>query len=707
METKIELTKTEAGHFLNTMLGDPKLEFRPGQWEAIDGVVNHRKRQLVVQRTGWGKSVVYFLAAHFLRKQTGGRGLSLIVSPLLALMRNQVAVARSAGLKIDTINSSNRDEWDGIRTKVENHELDALLISPERLSNNKFRNEFLTGISSDIHCLVIDEAHCISDWGHDFRPDYQRIKNLLAHLPERMPIIATTATANNRVIKDVEQQLGTVVTTRGELTRDSLVLHNYEIKSLEQRLAWLAVNIPKLEGSGIIYCLTIRDCKMVTNYLQQKGIQAKAYYGSVDNGRQDLEQGDTREELENQLLEGNIKTLVATSALGMGFDMPDMGFVIHFQMPGSVITYYQQIGRAGRGISSANVILLHGSEDEQINDFFIHSAHPSKDQIEKVYYAIDKVGKVENIQLAESLINMGRGRIGAVLRILGAQSPSPIEQVGQCVSTNANKLDLDWQRVEEVRQIRLNELEIMKEYVNHQGCLMKYLADELDSPEKQNCGRCANCSGKEFISKAPNPLDLESAVRFAKEPEISIIPRSIVPRQYFSTYDFPYSLKANNLCYETGKALCHWGGVGFGAHVGEMKCNGRFSDEIIEEMAKMIRNWLGKDCPRWLTYIPPTESIGLVPGLAVNLAEKLGIECIPALIKIRTTERQKGMHNSSHQCRNLDGAFEVLNTHRFDSVLLVDDFFDSRWTLTTASALLKQAGIEKVYPVSVGKVGYS
>jgi ATP-dependent DNA helicase RecQ len=352
---------------LRQALNNPNADFRDAQWEAIEELLLNKSRLLVVQRTGWGKSLVYFLATRLLTDQ--GAGCTLLISPLLALMRNQIAAAQRIGIRAETINSSNTDEWNLVNTKLLTNQVDVLLISPERLANQDFYNNILLPLSQKIGLFVVDEAHCISDWGHDFRPDYRRIVRVLQALPSNIPVLATTATANNRVVKDITDQLGqNLRISRGDLTRKSLRLQNICLPSQAARLAWLAQHLPQLPGSGIIYALTVRDAQRVADWLNTQGINAKAYYSELDT--------QVRIALEDELLNNEIKALVATTALGMGFDKPDLGFVIHYQRPGSVVHYYQQVGRAGRAVETAYGILLSGDEDDQINNYFINTAFP-------------------------------------------------------------------------------------------------------------------------------------------------------------------------------------------------------------------------------------------------------------------------------------------------------------------------------------------
>ena len=407
-------------------LADRNIDFRPGQWEAIDALANRRERLLVVQRTGWGKSMVYFVATRILRNR--GRGPTLIVSPLLALMRNQIEAAGRLGICALTINSTNREIWPQLQQAVREDEADALLISPERLANDDFVENVLLPIAERIGLLVVDEAHCISDWGHDFRPDYRRLVNVLQRMPGNVPILGTTATANNRVIEDIRDQLGDFDVQRGPLMRQSLALQTMRLPSQAARLAWLSERLHSLPGTGIIYTLTKRDTNQVADWLQSNGVSAKAYYSDVRSD--DFEDSNTyRQYLERQLLQNEIKALVATTALGMGYDKPDLGFVIHYQAPGSIVAYYQQVGRAGRGIDWAAGILMAGNEDDDIHEYFRRSAFPKEERVSSILEALEASDGLSVRQIEEA-VNLRHGQIEQALKILSVDNPAPVIKSG-------------------------------------------------------------------------------------------------------------------------------------------------------------------------------------------------------------------------------------------------------------------------------------
>ena len=383
--------------------------FRDGQEEAIRHLVEDpRSRLLIVQKTGWGKSFVYFIATKMLRE--AGHGPAVLVSPLLALMRNQIEAARRMGVHAVTINSDNQAQWDEVEATINRNEIDILLISPERLANERFRTQVMAAIADKIALLVIDECHCISDWGHDFRPHYRLIERVVKTLPPNLRLLATTATANNRVMEDLCTVLGPHLTvSRGDLNRPSLTLQTICMPSQAERLAWLAERLMTLQGSGIIYTLTVRDANQVAAWLQTKGHTVEAYTG---------ETGERRAELEQALLDNRVKALVATTALGMGYDKPDLAFVIHYQMPGSVVGYYQQVGRAGRALDAAYGILLSGQEETEINDYFIQSAFPTREEVAAVLHALEAEADGLSIPGILSRVNISYGRVEKTLALL-------------------------------------------------------------------------------------------------------------------------------------------------------------------------------------------------------------------------------------------------------------------------------------------------
>ena len=699
--------RDEALALLRNTTGLREADFRDGQWEAISSLVNHRERQLVVQRTGWGKSNVYFIATRILRD--GGSGPTLIVSPLLALMRDQVDAAQRIGVEADTINSANEKEHGDILSRFRENQLDALLISPERLANENFvESELLRVMDSfGLGLLVVDEAHCISDWGHEFRPDYRRIVNVVRRLPENIPILATTATANDRVIRDVVDQMGNIGIHRGPLARDSLALQVMRMPSSVERMAWLAEHIDELPGTGIIYTLTKRDANHVSDWLNENGIPALPYYSGVTN--EDF--SDTNEyrlHLEDQLLNNRIKALVATVALGMGFDKPDLGFVVHYQAPGSIVAYYQQVGRAGRAIDHAVGVLLTGTEDDEIHEFFRRSAFPSKEWVYQILQALDDSDGLTLREL-EGQLNLRNKQIGDTLKYLSVESPAPVASV---VVRNGNRTRTEWRRTpvhyqmdtEKIQRLTLQrqqEWQEMQEYIDTTGCLMEFLARSLDDPNPSLCGKCASCLGSLVVTEDFRQETAVRAAMFIRHSEFELrcpvqIAEGALPAYGFSG-NLPHELRA-----QRGKTLSRWGDAAWGRLVAEDKHNNHFRDELVDAMATMIGDrWRPVPAPAWVTCIPSLGHPTLVPDFASRLSGKLGLPFVPALTKIKENGAQKEQQNRFHQCWNLDGVFEVQGEIPSEPALLVDDIVDSGWTLAVAAALLLRRGSGPVFPIAL------
>jgi ATP-dependent DNA helicase RecQ len=661
--------------------------FRPGQLEAIETVVDQRSRVLVVQRTGWGKSLVYFLATRLLRD--AGFGPTLLISPLLSLMRDQLLMAERIGVRAATINSENADEWEAVEQALADDDIDLLLVSPERLANAQFAERTLGLIRGAIGLFVVDEAHCISDWGHDFRPDYRRIGRLVTRLPRGVPLLATTATANDRVVADIESQLGPeFVTVRGPLARESLRLQTIALDDQAERLAWLAEHLPGLPGSGIVYCLTIADCERVADWLASRGLDVAAYYGGLDP--------QSRRDLEERLRANEVKALVATIALGMGFDKPDLGFVIHFQRPGSPVAYYQQIGRAGRALEDAYVVLLHGREDDEIVEYFIRGAFPPEDDLRAVLGAIEESDRLTVSQL-EARVNLSRGRIEQCLKVLEIDG-AVFRERGR-FSRSANPWEPDRERIENVTAQREHELARMQELTRAESCLMEFLGHELDDPAAAPCGRCAVCAGN-FLPQEADPALLREAVIFLRRAYRVIEPRRRWPGG--GVGDWRGNIRPE-LQAEEGRVLSIYGDAGWGLLVAHAKYREeRFDEQLVEAAAELIEEvWQPDPAPRWVTAIPSLRT-DIVPDFARRLAERLGLPYREALVKVRDNPPQKRMENSYQQAHNVADAFEVDND-QLDAgpVLLIDDIVDSRWSMTVCATLLRQAGSGPVFPLAL------
>ena len=680
----LQFDRSRALAFLRQGVGRVDARFRTGQFEAVERVVNGAGRLLVVQRTGWGKSFVYFIATKLLRES--GMGPALLISPLLALMRNQIAAAERMGVRAATINSDNQDDWLKIEEGVRRDEVDILLISPERLANERFISEVLASIADRISVLVVDEAHCISDWGHDFRPHYRLIGRIVENLPPNLRLLATTATANDRVITDLKAILGpNLEISRGDLARSSLALQTISMPGQAERLAWLAERLPELPGSGIIYALTIRDADTVAAWLRSRGIDVESYSS---------QSGDTRADLEQALLDNRLKALVATTALGMGFDKPDLAFVIHYQAPGSVVAYYQQVGRAGRALDAAYGVLLSGWEDVDISNYFIESAFPTRREVELILQALENEADGLSVRGIEAATNVSNGRIRKVLLLLSLESPAPVAKLGAKWQLTAATLgDAFWDRVRRLTQLRRNEQAQMQEYVRLHSGHMEFLIRALDGDPSS-----AHQTYAPVLPESADPDCVRAAIAFLRGASLEIMPR----RQWPPGKSIDPDHRA-----EPGKALCAWGDAGWGSLVRQGKyVDLAFSDELVEASAALVRRWRPDPFPAWVTAVPSLRRPDLVPDFARRLAESLKLPYCVALTKTEQRPEQKSMANSDKQARN------VLGSLGFDSgaimrgpVLLVDDMVDSRWTFTVIAWELRRRGCGNVWPLALAAVG--
>ena len=684
--------KSEALRYLRQALEEPQADFRDGQWENIEQLLN-RNRVLVVQRTGWGKSMVYFLATKLLRVR--GAGQTLIISPLLSLMRNQMDAAERLGIKARTINSDNKDEWRRVQGEWVTNQVDLLLISPERLANYRFRESVLANMVGNIGLFVVDEAHCISDWGHDFRPDYRRIVRVLQKFPPKVPVLATTATANNRVINDIKSQLGEdLILRRGSLVRNSLKLQNINMPSTAARMAWLAKTIPALPGSGIVYTLTQRAAEQLAESLRGNNINAKAYHAGVPD----------KEELEQQLLNNEIKVLVATVALGIGFDKPDLRFVIHFQRPSSIVHYYQQVGRAGRAVDEAYGILLSGEEDDDIALHFIHTAFPPQQDITDILEALDESDNGLSIWEIQQDLNLTERQIEKTFKFLSVESPSPVTQIGDKwqVTASAAHYRVDQAHINKITNIRYKELQQMHNYMAHRGCLMSFLQSALDDPTPYDCGRCRNCSPDMLLDETRDYDLAKKVAQLGYRNYQRIHPRLEWPSTDMSIQSsVGSSLIPSEQQAREGRALSLWGNTGWGPLIarGKYETNG-FSDELVVACKDMIQNWSPNPAPKWVTCVPSSNS-GLVPDFATRLSKALGLEFIPCIEKSKENLPQKEMENDFKQFENIKGVFTITDQCKDGVCLLVDDMTDSGWTFTVVAALLRQAGCSAVYPMAL------
>lgn len=680
----VNTEEDEALNALRALTKNPQAEFRDGQRESIDMLVKDRARVIVVQRTGWGKSAVYFVATHLLRKR--GLGPTLIVSPLLALMNNQIDAASALGLSAYTINSSNDLLVDELADLLTQDNVDLLLISPERLANPEFVEKVMPIIGRRPGLIVIDEVHCISDWGHDFRPDYRRLGQVVSRLPAGIPILGTTATANDKVVDDVAQQLGKdIPVIRGPLRREGLALSVLDLPDRAERLVWLDKNLHTLEGTGIIYCLTQRDVDVVAGFLETRGHKV-ARYRSGDN----ISQEEKFEALE-RLLNNDVKAVVASTALGMGYDKPDVSFVIHYQSTDSLVGYYQQVGRAGRALSSSVGIMMRGSEDKDIHNFFIKGSFPKKEVVDQILVAFDQANGPLSTIAIEKKVNLRAGAIESTLKQLHVEGivdrikPKTFERT-------LKRWEYPTDRVEQTLAAKRRDADIVAEYFATSECRMKFIVNHLNDVDTSPCGLCDNCTGIR-LSAGFLPADLAIAHEFLRRGYLKIEPR----KQGWDKKNFHPDERSME-----GRCLSKWKDGGFGDKVAHGKqINHFFDDELVDAVVVMVNEWDISERPTWMTCVPSTKSGDLVPNAASRIAAKLGIPFHPIVKKVRSTPSQKSMENNTHQGSNVSGAFELTHQPPDAPVFLFDDLVDSRWTLTEIGRLLRRAGSGNVYPVAL------
>ncbi|MFJ6096201.1 RecQ family ATP-dependent DNA helicase [Williamsia muralis] len=692
-------TRAQAQEILEQLAG-PAATLRDDQWTAIEALVVQRRRALVVQRTGWGKSAVYFIAAKLLRAE--GRGATVIVSPLLALMRNQVASAERAGVKAATINSGNVTEWDDIHQRVAEGDLDVLLVSPERLNNPDFRDNVLPSLAADAGLVVVDEAHCVSDWGHDFRPDYRRIRTLVAELGTDVPVLATTATANDRVVDDVAAQLGVgggdTLVLRGGLDRESLHLSVVKVATSAERVAWLAAHIGSIEGSGIIYTLTVSAARDVATLLTDMGHQVAAYTGSTDAAE--------REQLEADLLANRVKALVATSALGMGFDKPDLGFVVHLGAPSSPIAYYQQVGRAGRSTASAEVILLPGGEDQEIWRYFASVAFPPEALVRRVIEALD-TERPQSTPALEPLVDLGRSRLEMVLKVLDVDGA--VRRVKGGWLGTGQPWTYDEARYEKLEQARRREQQAMLDYQDTDGCRMAFLREQLDDPELESgsrCGRCDNCAGQRYSADVDRAA-LDAARDQLQRPGVELAPRKQWPSGMKKLgVELSGKIKDGP---EMGRVIGRLTDLGWGARLRRLldEPDAPASDEVIKAAVAVLAAWPWQNRPTAIMGLDSDTHPILIGSVTDRLSE-LGRLTNLGTLRYAPDRRPVTAANSAYRVAALAESWvdpdPAVLSGVAGPVLLVDDIADTGWTLTMAARQVRRAGASEVLPFALASV---
>jgi ATP-dependent DNA helicase RecQ len=701
--TQPATTREHAQAILEQLAG-PGAVLRDDQWTAIEALVVQRRQALVVQRTGWGKSAVYFIAAKLLRQL--GHGPTVIVSPLLALMRNQVLAAERAGVRAATINSGNVTEWNDIHQRVAAADLDVLLVSPERLNNPDFRDNVLPALAADAGLVVVDEAHCVSDWGHDFRPDYRRIRTLIAELGSDVPVLATTATANDRVVDDVAAQLGVggkdTLVLRGGLDRESLRLSVVHAGSAAQRAAWLAEHLDSLPGSGIVYTLTVAQAHDVAALLREQGHRVAAYTGSTETAE--------REQLETDLLGNRVKALIATSALGMGFDKPDLGFVVHLGAPSSPIAYYQQVGRAGRSTDSAEVVLLPGREDQDVWRYFASVAFPSEAMVRNVIRELEP-DRPQSTPALEPLVDLGRTRLEMVLKVLDVDGA--VRRVkGGWIGTG-EPWTYDEARYRKLDEARRREQQAMLDYQVTDGCRMAFLRGQLDDPELadgEHCGRCDNCAGSHFSSTV-TAAALETTRARLQRPGVEITPRKQWPSG-LTKLGVGLSGRITD-GPAPGRVIGRLTDLGWGARLRQVlgdnasgDTDDAVPDEVVRAAVDVLAAWDWKTRPTAVMGLDSTTHPRLIGSLVERLAQ-LGRLTDLGILRYSPGHRPVAAANSAYRVAALNGAWQPPEPGVFSGagpVLLVDDLTDTGWTLTMAARVLRQGGAADVLPFALASV---
>ena len=711
--TPSDLRARALGH-LRDLTGHPSADFHPGQFEAVSALVEGHRRALVVQRTGWGKSAVYFLSALLMRAQ--GYGPTLIISPLLALMRDQVSAAQRAGVRAAAISSANPTEWAEISSALDRGEVDVLLVSPERLNNPRFRDEQLPQLMDRLGLLVVDEAHCISDWGHDFRPDYRRIKDMLAQLPDSVAVLATTATANERVIEDVREQLGVgsgyggeVFTLRGPLSRASLRLGVLRLPSTSARLAWLLAHLDELPGSGIIYALTIGAAEDTAQALTDAGHRVAAYTGRTDAAE--------REDLEAALKDNQVKALVATSALGMGFDKADLGVVVHLGGPSSPGAYYQQVGRAGRATDTADVLLLPGREDRDIWEYFATASMPTEEKATAVLTALAEHGGPLSVAALEPRVNIKRSPLELLLKVLAVDGA--VERVGGGWQSTGRPWHYDAPRYDRVGRAREAEQRAMLDYQVTDGCRMPFLTRQLDDPSGEPCGRCDVCAGPWY------PTDVDPEVSSAADAALHRAGVPLEPRAQWPTGMERLGIRVKGKIPETeraerGRAVARLTDLGWGARLREIfraDANGQPVDsQVTADLGRaaltVLSQWDWQQRPTAVVAMPSQSRPQLVDSLARGIASAGHLPFWGALELNPDVPRGSHGGNSAYRLAEVWDRFTVppdvteqLSASGRPVVLLVDDLVDSRWSLTVAAQQLRLAGAEAVLPFVLAAQG--
>ena len=670
-------------------IAGPGATVRPDQLAAATALACEGRRALVVQATGWGKSAVYWMATRALRD--AGAGPTLVVSPLLALMRDQVSAAERSGLRAATLNSSNFSDWPAIEADLRADRLDVLLTSPERLANPTFARDVLPSLLAGLGMLVIDEAHCVSSWGHDFRPDYRRLADVLVQRPD-LPVLATTATANTRVSDDVAEQLGgDTLVLRGPLARASLHLSVLPRLGEVEAYAWVDEHLDRLPGSGIVYAATVKTATGLAEYLGTRGHRVRAYHGQMLT--------DERQAVEEELRANEVKAVIATSALGMGYDKPDLGFVVHVGSPGSPVDYYQQVGRAGRALETAQVVLIPTPADEDIWRYFATASIPREDDAGAVLAELASAGGSSSIPSLEAATGIRRGRLELLVKVLAVEGA--VERTVEGWAATGRPWTYDRERYAALLAARDHEASLMRSYARSQRCLEGVLRESLDDPAAAECGRCSVCRGAlpEGLAAAPSEESVRAALAFLRGADVVLEPR----KQWASGLAWSGRITPG-LAIQPGRALAYANDPAWQRAV--QLANGpdtELTAEVLDGLTQVLVRWRDAwvERPSVIVPVPSTRHPRLVRSLAEQLGEVGRLPVMEAL----AVDGPAGDGDLSARARAqvqagritlLEGA-----TLAGETVLLVDDAWRSGWTATIAGALLRQAGADHVLPLVI------
>ena len=670
---------SQAESLLRQMLG-PNSSFRTGQWETIEAVAGQRQRILAVQNADWGKGVAYLLAARLLR----GGGPTVILSPALASLRRLIAQAERLGLRVASLGGV--EAWSAAREALRQETCDVLLVSAERPHSPNYLTFLLSDIASGLGLLVVDEAHCISDWSHDFRPEYRRLLRIARTIPSGVPILAATSTASDRVINDIRAQLGgDFHLLRGPLELASLRLQSIRLQNDGEKLAWLAENVCALPGSGLIYCLAPAHTSRVAAWLRHEGWPVEAYPANLSS--------EERLVLEGKLANKSLKALAVTPAVGKGFEAIDLSFVVHYQMPGSIVAYYQQVGQTA---GEAYGILLHGHEDEKALDYSSRAAFPSSEAALSVLKALERAERMGLYGILQQ-VNLSRSTVEQALRLM--ETEGAVGRDGGQYFHTADPWQPDAERAERIAGQRRLEWQQMQQYAAHDGCLMEHLTRALDDPAPARCGRCSGCEGS-LRPREVSPARLRKAVEFIKRDYQVIEPRSKWPVDATPNHQGRISLDFHN---REGRALSIYGDAGWGQEVARCKhVIRRFSEGLLQASVDLIqRDWNPQPAPAWVTAVPSLRRPKLVYDFARRLAKALGLPFLPVLVRVADAPEQRLLFNSAQQSRNVRSSLAVNQPCLSGPVLLVDDVVDSRWTMTVAGWLLRRDGSGPVYPFAL------